>query len=331
MRFSQLSTFALASLLSLPASAAVAARPGMLNYVEGHARINGQEVTSKEVGTADVAQGQVMETGMGKAEILLTPGVFLRLDDNSAVRFDSAGLTHTSVELLQGKALVEATDLKEENNIRVTARATVTTLEKNGLYQFDANQGTIAVYDGKAQVRLNDRTLDLKKGKETTTAALHAEKFDRNKADDLYNWSNLRSHYLSEASAATARIYLVGGSGWSGGGWYWNPYFSSYSYLPADGFLYSPFGYGFYSPFGYRAYYGGGYYGGGYGSYRGGGRVIHSGDTSGNFGRSNSPSLGQHTVTGNFGNNQGFGRSSGFSAQSGGAGGGGFGRNSVRR
>ena len=327
MRFSQLSTLALASLLSLPASAAVAAHPGMLNYVEGHANINGQEVTSKDVGTADVVQGQVLATAAGKAEILLTPGVFLRLGDNSAVRFDSAGLTNTSVELLQGKALVEATDLKEQNHIRIADRGTVTTLEKNGLYQFDANQGTIAVYDGKAQVRENDRTIDLKKGKETAVAALHADKFDRNEVDDLYNWSNLRSQYLSQASAASARTYLVGGIGWAGGGWYWNPYFSSYSYLPGDGFLYSPFGYGFYSPFGYRAYYGGGYYGGGHGYYGGGARVIHSGDSSGNFGRGGRLFTGSRPV-GNA--NQGFGRSSGFSAH-GGAGGGGFGRSSAGR
>ena len=145
MRFSQLSTLALASLLSLPASAAVAAHPGMLNYVEGHANINGQEVTSKDVGMADVVQGQVLATATGKAEILLTPGVFLRLGDNSAVRFDSAGLTNTSVELLQGKALVEATDLKEQNHIRIADRGTVTTLEKNGLYQLNLPQELVLV------------------------------------------------------------------------------------------------------------------------------------------------------------------------------------------
>jgi hypothetical protein len=324
MSFSELSTIALASLLSIPAIAAIPAHPGMLNYVEGQASIGGQQVTSKQVGTAEVAQGQVLETGTGKAEILLTPGVFLRLGENSAVRVDSAGLTKTSLELLQGKALVEATDLKEQNNIRIADHGTVTTLKKNGLYQFDANQGEVAVYDGKVQVRENDRTVDLKKGKETSTSALHVEKFDRNQTDDLYNWSNLRSQYLSQASAASARTYLVGGSGWSGGGWYWNPYFTSYSYLPGDGFLYSPFGYGFYSPFGYRAYYGG--YGNGYGYYRGGNRVIHSGDSSGNFGRGTRSFT--RPVTGT---NQGFGRTSGFTAHSGVAVGGGFGRGSARR
>lgn len=262
-------------------SAAIPAHPGMLNYVEGQASINGQPVTSKQVGTAEVEQGQTIETGSGKAEVLLTPGVFLRVGDNSAVRFNAEGLTNTQVEVLQGKAMVEATDLKENNNIRITDHGSVTTLEKNGLYQFDATQGSVQVYDGKAQVRENDHTVDLKKGKMTETAVLKTEKFDRkDDSDELYRWSDLRSQYLSEASVSSARTYMGSGSGWAGGGWYWNPYYSFYSYLPGDGFLYSPFGYGFFSPFGLRSYYygGGGYYGGR-------GVAYHAGDRSGNFGR----------------------------------------------
>ena len=273
----------IAALISAPVWGAVPAHPGMVNYIEGQASINGQTVTSKQVGTVEVEQGQTISTGAGKAEVLLTPGVFLRVGDNSAVRFDAEGLTNTQVEVLQGKAMVEATDLKESNNIRISDKGSVTTLEKNGLYQFDATQGSVEVYDGKAQVRENDHTVDLKKGKMTETAVLKTEKFDRkDDSDDLYRWSDLRSQYLSEASASSARTYVVGGSGWAGGGWYWNPYYSFYSYLPGNGFLYSPFGYGFFSPIGFRNYYGG---------YYRGGVAYHAGDRSGNFGRTATTSL----------------------------------------
>ena len=276
----------LAALLSAPAWGAIPAHPGMLNYVEGQASINGQQVTSKQVGTAEVEQGQTIETGSGKAEVLLTPGVFIRLGNNSAVRFDTEGLTATQVEVVHGTAMVEATDLKEHNNIQIADHGSITTLEKNGLYEFDATKGNVEVYNGKAQVRENDRTVDLKQGKMTQTAVLKTEKFDRkDDSDDLYRWSDLRSQYLSEASASSARTYLSGGSGWAGGGWYWNPAYSFYSYLPGDGFLYSPFGYGFFSPFGYSGYYGG------YGGYypRGGG-YYHAGDQSGKFGRTGTAS-----------------------------------------
>jgi hypothetical protein len=38
------------------------------------------------------------------------------------------------------------------------------------------------------------------------------------------------------------------GPGWFGPGWYWDLWFGAFTFLPADGFLYNPFGWGFYSP-----------------------------------------------------------------------------------
>ena len=229
------------------ASAATPAHPGMLNYVEGQAAINGQPVTMKSVGSAEVEQGQVLETQRGKAEILLTPGVFLRLSDNSALRMDNAGLTSTEVELLHGQAMVEATDVHNANNIQIADRGSVTTVEKNGIYKFDADGGEIAVYDGKADVHEGDAHVDLKKGHETSLAQLHAQKFDTKQTDDLYQWSSLRSQYLSEASIQSAQTVVVNNGFW-GGGWYWNPGWGFYSWLPGDGYFFSPFGWGFYAP-----------------------------------------------------------------------------------
>ena len=72
---------------------------------------------------------------------------------------------------------------------------------------------------------------------------------------------------------------MVGAPGWYGTGWYWNPYFSSWAFLPGDGFFASPFGWSFYSPayYGYyapyRVYGYSPYYGGARQIYRGTGRV----------------------------------------------------------
>ena len=92
--------------------------------------------------------------------------------------------------------------------------------------------------------------------------------FDK-KADenDFYNWGSLRSEYLSDASANAAQMY-IGGNGWIGPGWYWDPGFYDYTFIPGAGLLYSPFGpWGFYSPafmysYGpYLGFYGGPFYG----------------------------------------------------------------------
>ena len=39
-----------------------------------------------------------------------------------------------------------------------------------------------------------------------------------------------------------------------GPGWYWDPWFAGFTFIPGGGFFYNPFGWGFYSPvFAYRA------------------------------------------------------------------------------
>ena len=94
-------------------------RPGMLNYVEGQVSVDGQAVANSQVGRLEVAPGHVLRTDDGKAEMLLTPGVFLRLASHSAVKMVSPSLSKTTVELLQGEAMVEADQLEKENHLVV--------------------------------------------------------------------------------------------------------------------------------------------------------------------------------------------------------------------
>ena len=65
------------------------ARPGSINYVEGKASIGTQELGPNSAGTIELEKGQTLTTEAGKVEILLTPGVFLRVADNSSVRMVS--------------------------------------------------------------------------------------------------------------------------------------------------------------------------------------------------------------------------------------------------
>src|SRR5882762_7702685 len=51
-----------------------AARPGSLNYVEGQASIEGQSLGPEAIGKTELKPGQSLETVVGKAELLLTPG-----------------------------------------------------------------------------------------------------------------------------------------------------------------------------------------------------------------------------------------------------------------
>jgi hypothetical protein len=287
-----LGVLAASALLAIPAAAASSAIPGTLNYVEGQVAVAGQTVTSHSVGSVQVEPNQVLETGQGRAEILLTPGVFLRVGDNSAVRLVSPGLADTRVEVLRGQAIVEVAELFKDNNLWVMMNGTSTRLEKEGLYAFNATSQLVQVFDGQATVEQADRHMDLKKGHQLALGgAWKATHFDPNSQavqDPLYAWSNLRSEYEAEASMQSARTVFVGGGPyWDGPGWYWNPYWDMYGFIPGDGIWYSPFGWPFYSPWAYG--YGFGYGFGGYGRgffARGHGHIAGSAIASGRFGGS---------------------------------------------
>ena len=242
--------FFLAAVLSLPASADNTALPGTLNFIEGQASIQSQPLTTKSVGSADLQTGQTLTTQNGRAEILLTPGVFLRLDNNSTVKMISPSLTNTQIELDHGRAEIEVAELHKQNNIQVRQDDVTTQLVKTGLYGFSADPKQIQVFKGEAHVLTGNSTIKVKGGREldlNNSGQAEAQKFDKNSAEnDFYQWSKLRSEYLSESSANAAQIYV--NNGWIGPGWYWDPWYSGYTFIPGAGIAYSPFGWGFYSP-----------------------------------------------------------------------------------
>ena len=277
--------FFLAAILSAPAwadvTSAKTAVPGTLNYVEGQVSMGDQALNSKSIGTEELQPGQSLVTEKGKAEVLLTPGVFLRIGNNSSVKMISPSITDTEVEVDQGHAMIEVAEIHPENSIRIDEDGTATQLLKTGLYDFNRNQRELRVFDGKAFVESGREHADVKGGREVTLASndlSQARKFDKKSYEegDLFRWSSLRSGYLAEANVDAAGMYAVNGWGGPGGwgaDWYWDPWFDAFTFIPGDGIFYSPFGWGFYSPwwvyqapfFGYGYGYGG--YGRGYGHY----------------------------------------------------------------
>jgi len=240
-----------------------------LNYIEGQATLNGQQLSSQSVGHTLVERNQSISTQQGKAEVLLTPGVFLRLGPDSTVTMVSPDLTRTEVQLVQGRANVEVDELHKENLLLVDLPNGQAHLTKKGLYAFDAANSTVRVFDGEAQVFPGadlDTNIKPIKVKGSHQIALNGEpgkpaRFNKDSAkDDLYQWSSLRSQYLGEANYKLAQAYA--GSTNFYPGWYWAGGPFGYTWLPGNGLFWSPFGYGFYSP-----YYigGGGFIYGGYG------------------------------------------------------------------
>lgn len=261
--------------------------PGTLNYVEGEASIGALKLDSKSVGSTELEKGQLLTTTDGKAEVLLTPGVFLRLGANSTVKMISPTLTDTEVHLEKGHAMIEVAEIHPENDLRVVAGGATVRMLKTGLYDVDLNQGELRVFDGKAETLEGDQHTEVGGGHKLALSdnpddqRLKTKKFNKKSYEDgdLYRWSSLRSSYVAEANVDAAALYANDGTGpwgpgWWGADWYWDPYFDSFTFIPGDGIFYSPFGWGFYSPWWvadapFYPYAGYGYGYGGYGGFYG--------------------------------------------------------------
>jgi hypothetical protein len=276
LRLGTLGVWFLAGVVGAPLGAAAppkTAYPGTLNYVEGKVSIGSQTVGANEIGSARLEPQQTLTTEQGKAEVLLTPGVFLRVGDDSSVLMISPNLTDTELAVNHGEATVEVASIYPQNRLIVDEGTAKTQLLKTGFYDFNADQGQVKVFSGKAELQNGDRRVTIKGGHEITldNPNLKAQSFDKKASEnDLYQWSSLRSSYLAQANSDMAPEYYINGywgPGWFGAGWYWDPWFGGFTFLPAEGIFYSPFGWGFYSPYvvggwgwGWPYYSGGHYY-----------------------------------------------------------------------
>ena len=235
--------------------------PGTVNYVEGQATLNGQPLGPNAAGNAVARPNEAIDTQAGYVEVLLTPGAFLRVGPNSEVVMQSAGLANVQVQVVHGQAMIEVAELVKGTMMQVNMDGSTTNVEQHGLYEFNANQQLVRVLDGKAKVLDASRVKTVDKDHQlvVSNANLKTQGFDKQMAqsDPLYVWSKARGETEARANVAVAQNVAAYG-GWYGPGWYWDPFWAEYAFLPGAGFLYSPFGFGFYSP-GFA--YGGGFYG----------------------------------------------------------------------
>jgi hypothetical protein len=232
-----------------------------VNYVEGQVALDGQPLSQKSVGHAALQPGQVMSTGNGYAEILLTPGAFLRVGPNSEFRMTSVGLADTRITLGRGSAMLEADQMIDGTHLEVTIDRTSVDMLKKGLYELTANPPAVKTFEGQAEVVGMTKSRKIGKHKEVLLANngdLKQTGFnvDQAKSDPLYIWSEARSRNES----AQNQLVAQGSNGYVpvGSGWFWDPYVDAYGFWAPD-YFYSPFGFGFYGGF-YPGFYGG-YYG----------------------------------------------------------------------
>jgi len=222
----------------------VSSKAGMIHHVDGQVLLDGKPFQVDKTRSATIPEGKVLETQNGRAEVLLAPGTFLRLADNSSIQMVSSDVADISLELLSGVTLIEVVQLRKDSALQVkTGKSTTQVLDK-GLYSFDADSAVFRVFEGKAQVSLNGNSLVVTKGRQTSLGtALAKDKFDaKNSQDGLYLWSQRRSFLLASANASAVRNGSYASTRSNYGQWLFDPYLGVITYLPTRGYYGSPFG-----------------------------------------------------------------------------------------
>lgn len=188
----------------------VSARAGTINFSTGEVSVDDRPVERKPNKFVRLKDGQVLQTNRGRAEILLGPGVFVRLGPHAALRMVNSRLQDTQIEIERGVALVEVIEIANGDDLHVLLGDTRTTFRGIGLHRFDADAGELSVFGGHAQVSAGERTFDGTRGRiihlrEAPTAT--ESRFDPREKDGLLRWAANRSFHLFISNpAARARL-----------------------------------------------------------------------------------------------------------------------------
>jgi hypothetical protein len=244
----------------------VSTKAGLVNYVQGSATVKA---------ATSVPAGKVVQTGPnGAVEILLNPGSYLRMAENTKVVLEKVELYVIAVRILEGSAVIEANGFDKDLPLQVASGDLKMEIIKDGIYLFA--DGKVIVVDGKIRDAANG--LIYGKGYQISNDQGYRAQKVKTFTTALELWSQKRDAQIAQANLSVAKSLrqtqnLPIGSLLDV--WLWYPAFGSFVYMPGSRYR---------SPYGYRYETAGTIpYGGGFGGGSGGG----AGSSASNNGGSN--------------------------------------------
>ena len=205
---------------------------GMIYFTEGEVYLNAQPVQATPPDFPLMTNGQGLRIGSGRAEIILAPGVFLRLDSQAAMRMLDNRLDDIQAELQKGTALIEVVQLPKDGRLQIKLGETATSFKGMGLYRFQADSRELRVFGGSAEVRAGDRKLDAGRGRMVgLDSALSVTKFNTKETDAFHDWAARRS-FLLYTSSIVARRQRITNWETTASGWSWNGDFNMRLFSP---------------------------------------------------------------------------------------------------
>jgi hypothetical protein len=255
------------------------AKSGMVSYIQGAVYLDDALIPDPIVAQFPyMKEGGNLRTAEGRAEVVMNPGLMMRVGENSTLRMITNRFIDTRVELTQGAATVQLVEVAKDNGFTLVCKDATVVISKAGFYHFYAEPAGIKVFSGEARVQIGDQNIEVFAGKMLEFDGGHAsvQKFDKEQTDALDNWSGRRGELVSAANVSAARncgnngyttlspygfAQGVPGSGYVSntpcqGNWNWNPYYSMWTYIPFMNRYCDPmWGYCYYNPMGAWNYY----------------------------------------------------------------------------
>jgi len=253
----------------------VSAKAGVINLVDGEVTVAAGESgspASNAVSGLELRQGDVLTSGkIGRAEILLNPGCYLRAgEDTHENHGTSRQLATEGVKLSRGSVILEASVL-DEPMLVVTPSGNFRII-KSGLYRFNVAAGRSEVLVRKGRVLAGNTVV--KEGKKgILEGAPVIAALDKKAADSFDGWSKDRAKTLIAANQRLSNKEMKRSLGSAFVGynvWIYDSQCGCHTFLPYTGGFYSPYGWSYSrcNPF---------WYVDPWSYYRGGGRSNNSG------------------------------------------------------
>jgi hypothetical protein len=175
----------------------------LLNSFTGNVWIDGTKVDAQGAG---LEAGGRITTHDGMAELLLSPGSFLRMGAGSTVLLESADASDVRLRVLKGRALVAVQ--APHSVIEIEQSGVTANIRTPGLYLFDVGRGLIEVYSGEASLIKGDGYLDaVGAGSAVKTRQFREIPAPRDHADALLASSELRSANAIPTRQGDAYLY----------------------------------------------------------------------------------------------------------------------------
>ena len=241
----------------------ISAKAGGVNAVTGPATMRQrgdsewQQLTIKE----DLEAGDVVRTGHdGRVEMLLNPGSYLRIGENSEFELSDNSLQNLELRLVRGTAIVEATGFDgAELLINITTPHTRMAIVRKGLYRVSVVPGDATeLIVRKGRVMLDGSHTKVDGGNKvvfsnTSFSVAKLRDADKKNLDNLEAWSKERAKTVAQANRAVNRrdmiLAMAGFNGdWgrfgyrSSGLWMFNVRYGCYTFMPFYAGWGSPYG-----------------------------------------------------------------------------------------